>query len=77
MDNKPHTPPVLAAEFSNERDAAIACGMLQTNGIEAFVVDDAMATIYGAGATWAPVRLYVRADDAEKAAELLAAAGDN
>ncbi len=50
--------------------------MLQTNGIEAFVVDDAMATIYGAGATWAPVRLYVRADHAEKAAELLAAAGD-
>ena len=66
MDNKPHTPPVLAAEFSNERDAAIACGMLQANGVEAFVVDDAMATIYGAGATWAPVRLYVRADDAEK-----------
>lgn len=41
MDNKPHTPPVLAAEFSNERDAAIACGMLQANGVEAFVVDDA------------------------------------
>lgn len=77
MTDTRNTQPVLAAEFSNERDAAIASGMLQANGIATHVVNDAMATIYGAGATWAPVKLYVGADDAEAAAKLLAAAADN
>ncbi len=62
---------VVAAEFTNARDAAIAAGMLENHDIECHVMDDAMSTLYGAGATWAPVRLYVAEDDAERAAALL------
>lgn len=62
---------VVAAEFTNARDAAIAAGMLENHDIECHVMDDAMSTLYGAGATWAPVRLYVAEDDAECAAALL------
>ena len=45
---------VVAAEFTNARDAAIAAGMLENHDIECHVMDDAMSTLYGAGATWAP-----------------------
>lgn len=62
---------VVAAEFTNARDAAIAAGMLENHDIECHVMDDAMSTLYGAGATWAPVRLYVAEADAERAAALL------
>lgn len=62
---------VVAAEFTNARDAAIAAGMLENHDIECHVMDDAMSTLYGAGATWAPVRLYVADADAERAAALL------
>lgn len=62
---------VVAAEFTNARDAAIAAGMLENHDIECHVMDDAMSTLYGAGATWAPVRLYVAEDEAERAAALL------
>lgn len=60
------------AEFDNERQASIAAGMLRNNGIEAFVDGSIMGTLYGAGATWAPVRLFVPADKAEEASALLA-----
>ena len=40
-------------------------------------MDDAMSTLYGAGATWAPVRLYVAEADAGRAADLLREHGDN
>ncbi len=62
---------VVAAEFTNARDAAIAAGMLENHDIKCHVMDDAMSTLYGAGATWAPVRLYVADADAERAAALL------
>lgn len=62
---------VVAAEFTNARDAAIAAGMLENHDIECHVMDDAMSTLYGAGATWAPVRLYVAEAEAERAAALL------
>lgn len=62
---------VVVAEFSNAREASIAAGMLENHGISCHVVDDAMATLYGAGSTWAPVRLYVAEADAERAAALL------
>lgn len=68
--------PVLAAQFTTPMQANIACGMLENAGIAAFVVSDEMATLYGAGATWAPVRLYVDADDLERATELLKESGD-
>lgn len=69
--------PVVVAEFTNSRDAAIAAGMLENNGIACHVMDDAMSTLYGAGATWAPVRLYVAEADAGRAADLLREYGDN
>ena len=70
------TRPTPVAEFSDQPTAAIACGMLRSNGIEATVVNDEMATIYGAGATWAPVRLYVDAGDTPLALRLLREHGD-
>lgn len=68
---------VVVAEFSNACEASIAAGMLENNGISCNVVDDAMATLYGAGSTWAPVRLYVAEADAERAAALLREHSDN
>ena len=68
--------PVLAAQFSNPMQANIACGMLESAGIAAFVVTDEMATLYGAGSTWAPVHLYVEAADLEQATALLKEHGD-
>ena len=64
--------PVVVAEFTNSRDAAIAAGMLENNGIACHVMDDAMSTLYGAGATWPGVRQTYCANtattDANKAA---------
>lgn len=62
---------VLAANFSNEVEARIAQGMLDNNGIESIVEPDSMATLYGAGSTWAPIRLLVRESDQKRALELL------
>ena len=62
---------LVAAEFDNERDAAIAAGMLENNGIRAIVDGSIMTTIYAAGATWAPVKLYVADGDIEAAKKLL------
>ena len=68
--------PVLAAQFSGEPEAYMAQGMLAENGIEAFVQPDSMATLYGAGATWAPIKLFVGEDNLEKALVLLREHGD-
>ena len=62
---------VCAAEYSDEISASIACGMLKSNGIPAFVEAPNMARMYMAGATWAPVRLMVRESDLDKALSLL------
>jgi len=62
---------VVVAEFTNSRDASITAGMLENHGISCHVMDDAMSTLYGAGATWAPVRLFVAENEAEHAAALL------
>lgn len=66
----------VVAEYDNEREANIAAGMLQNNGIDAYVDGSIMTTLYGAGATWAPVRLLVPADKASAAGALLAATRD-
>ncbi len=62
----------LVAEFDTEPPAYIAAGMLEANGIAARVESQNMTTIYGAGATWAPVRLFVHTSEAQKAEELIA-----
>ena len=62
---------VSAAEFPPEQEAAIAAGMLQNNGIDAVVDGSYMTTLYGAGSTWAPVRLMVPAGRLADAAALL------
>lgn len=64
------------ASFSTESEAFIACGMLIDNGIDAFVETNNMATLYGAGATWAPIRLLVPRYRLEAARRLLAAHND-
>lgn len=66
----------LVAEFDTEPPAYIAAGMLEANGIDARVEAQAMTTIYAAGATWAPVRLFVPTPSAPAAAALLAAHRD-
>ena len=68
--------PVVAANFCDLTSAYIAAGMLEDNGITAFVVDSIMGTIYSSGATWAPVNLYVRSEDLDKARDLLRRHGD-
>ena len=67
---------LVAARFSTEIEANIACGMLADNGIEAHVASNNMSTLYGAGSTWAPVELYVAADKLARALELLKSHGD-
>lgn len=62
---------VCAAEYNTEVDAAIAAGMLESNGIPAHIEGSLMATIYAAGATWAPVRLLVPSDRLADAIALL------
>ena len=68
---------IAIAEYSDARQASIAAGMLENNGIHCTVVDDAMSTLYGAGSTWAPVRLFVPEADADEARRLLREHGDN
>ncbi len=62
----------LAASFSTEPEAYIAKGMLEDNGIDAVVVPNNMATLYAAGAAWAPIELYVPDGELERAQSLLA-----
>lgn len=67
---------VLVAQFSTEPEAYIAAGMLAAAGVVARVEANNMATLYGAGATWAPINLYVSSVDAEYARTLLDAHND-
>ncbi len=62
---------VTAAEFSNEQEASIAAGMLKNNGVDAVVDGSYISTLYGAGSTWAPVRLLVPSDKLADAIALL------
>lgn len=64
------------ASFNTEPEAYIAAGMLRSNGIDAVVGADRMATLYGAGSTWAPITLSVPAGQAEQARTLLVQARD-
>lgn len=50
---------VAAAQYSTEPEAYIACGMLRDEGVDAYVESNNMATLYGAGSTWAPIQVMV------------------
>lgn len=67
---------IVIGEYSNDADAHIAAGMLEDNDIAVVIDSPSMATLYAAGSTWAPVRLFVPEQDARKAAELLKKHGD-
>lgn len=66
----------VIASYSAEPEAYIAAGMLRSNGIDVQVGADRMATLYGAGATWAPITLAVPSAQADEALALLAAHRD-
>lgn len=58
---------ILLRSFSTETEAYIAAGMYKDNGLDVVVVPNEMATLYGAGSTWAPVELYVSEEDLPRA----------
>lgn len=66
----------LLIEFSDASSAEIAKGMLESEGISAYVDAPIMASLYGAGLTWAPVKLFVNDDDYDAAVVLLKNHGD-
>ncbi|MCH5221386.1 MAG: DUF2007 domain-containing protein [Muribaculaceae bacterium] len=66
----------IVAQFSNEPDAFLAKARLAANEIAAWVEPNTMATLYGAGATWAPINLYVRNEDIERALKVLSSNTD-
>lgn len=68
---------ITVAEYSDEISAGIAQGMLANNGIDAVVSPSIMASMYGAGSTWAPVKLSVPRHQAEQATRLLKEHQDN
>ncbi len=66
----------VVAEYSNDIDASVAKGMLEANGITVYLESNNMATLYGAGSTWAPIQLYVHRDQFDAARRLLEEHGD-
>ena len=62
--------------FPEAPAAYMAQGMLKANGIDAVVDGNALSGIYP-GTTPAWINLYVPADQAEKARQLLSAKGDD
>ncbi|MCH5233321.1 MAG: DUF2007 domain-containing protein [Muribaculaceae bacterium] len=62
----------LINQYSNVAEAYIDKGFLESNGIKAEVVSDAMSDIFPApGAGGGSINLYVPDSDYEKASELL------
>lgn len=66
----------VAARFSSEAEAAIACGMLENHDIPTQLTGTVLASVYPMTDTWAPILMLVPADCAERAARLLAEARD-
>ena len=67
-----HLPPVMVGRYRDLPQAAIAKGVLESAGIESFLADDNIV-----GIAWhysnavGGIKLFVRAEDAEAAQELL------
>lgn len=64
---------VTVATFATAHEAAMARGMLEAEGVEVFLADEAMSRIYLSVVTGG-IKLQVRAEDAETARELLSEA---
>lgn len=62
---------VLLREFGNEVEAQFAATVLEANGVPARVTADTAGGAFPSMAVLFPVRLFVRAADAELARELL------
>ena len=62
---------VSVENYPDLASAHLACGMLQSNGIDARVESENMSTLYGAALTWAPIEVLVPEADAQRAIELL------
>jgi len=67
---------VVLRSFSTEVDAHLAAAVLEANGIPAQVIADTAGGAIPAIAVIFPVRLLVRASDAQLARELLDAPAD-
>lgn len=67
---------VVAESFSSPPQAHIAMGMLHAEGIPCRIDAPIMSTLYGAGSTWAPVRLLVPDSYLLQAQKLLASHHD-
>lgn len=57
--------------YSNEADAYIAKGVLETNGIKCFIVGDTLSSVYPSQLSFAGLRLMVRNVDFFMASQLL------
>lgn len=61
---------IAIREYGNTGQAFIDKGMLENHGIPAIVEENSLSTLYP-GAFSASVKLYVNAEDAPRATELL------
>jgi hypothetical protein len=62
--------------FDNEIEARLAASVLEANGVAALVVADTAGGALPSMALFSPVRLVVRADDADLALQLLDTAAE-
>lgn len=63
--------PVVLAKFANLADANLAKAKLENLGIESFVMDEAVGTLYASNSFLGGIRLLTRAGESEKAKEIL------
>lgn len=70
------TEPVLLGKYASEVDADLAIARLEGSGIEAFVIRDDSGGMLPNMSYTLGIRIYVRAEDAERAREILADPGD-
>ena len=57
--------------YSNESDAYIVKGVLETNGIKCFVEGDTLSSVYPSQLSFSGIRLYIRKGDFLMADNLL------
>jgi len=62
---------VILRKYVNEFEARLLAAVLEANGIPVQVFSDTVGGAYPSMATMYPVRFAVRAEDAERAAEIL------
>lgn len=62
---------VVLRRYVNEFEARLLAAVLEANGIPVQVFSDTVGGAYPSMATMYPVRFAVRAEDAERAAEIL------